>query len=173
MPVSAFMRASPLSLIASVLVLWVAPAGADTTITFTRSEIDQMANLWETDCLAVSPFADTQYPTYATSWQYIFPHSSVSGDGDIHIDMAVDSSGTGKTGNNTGASPIVSEVINATPAQLTALSSRNASRAVLVAHLFGQRHRSLRPAPAPPPSRNSSTLRCHDPRATDSRSVQL
>jgi len=63
------------------------------------------------------PLANSQYPTYTTNWQYIFPHTSISADGDIHIDMAVDSAGSGSSGNNTGESPIISEVINATSTQ--------------------------------------------------------
>ena len=105
-------------------------ARGNTSITFTRSEISQMANLWETDSAAISPLADAQYPTYTTNWQFIFPHSGISGDGDIHTDMAVDSLGNGKTGNNTGASPIICEVINATSAQLSALTSRNARQEI-------------------------------------------
>ena len=89
-----------------------------------------MALLWETDTLTVSPLADAQYPAYGTSaWQYIFPHSNISADADVHTDMAVDSSGTGSSGNNTGASPIVCEVINATSTQLTHLQSLGATRA--------------------------------------------
>ncbi len=84
-----------------------------------------MAGLWETDSIALTPLANSQYPAYSSNWQFIFPHTSVSGDGDIHSDMAVDSSGTGKAGNNSGASPIVTEVINATSAQLTALNTRS------------------------------------------------
>jgi subtilisin-like proprotein convertase family protein len=89
-----------------------------------------MAGLWETDCLTISPLANAQYPTYTTNWQYIFPHNSISDDGDVHIDMAVNSSGSGSSGNNTGASPIVCEVINATPGQLNHLNSLNADRAI-------------------------------------------
>src|SRR5439155_7163748 len=92
--------------------------------TNTRPEIGLMASLWEADSLQVSPLADAQYPQFGSSlWQYIFPHSSISADGDIHIDMAIDSSGTGRNGNNTGNSPIISEVVNATTAQLSHLLS--------------------------------------------------
>ena len=83
-----------------------------------------MASLWEADSIQISPLADAQYPQFGTSsWQYIFPHSSISADGDVHIDMAVDASGTGSTGNNTGESPIIAEVINAVASQLTHLQS--------------------------------------------------
>lgn len=89
-----------------------------------------MALLWETDTIAISPLADSQYPTYGTSlWQYIFPHASISGDDDVHADMGVDGVGTGSSGNNTGASPIVCEVINATSTQLNHLQSLDGARA--------------------------------------------
>src|SRR5207249_6554831 len=79
---------------------------ATTTVTNTRPEIAQMAGLWEADSIQISPLANAQYPQFGTNnWQFIFPHSSISSDGDIHIDMAVDASGTGSTGNNTGESP--------------------------------------------------------------------
>ena len=100
-----------------------------TSIIFTRSEIAQMAALWETDTIAISSLANSQYPTYTTNWQYIFPHTSISADGDVHIDMAVDVAGTGSSGNNTGASPIVCEVINAVSADLSHLGSLNAAHA--------------------------------------------
>jgi len=89
-----------------------------------------MALLWETDTIAISPLADSQYPTYGSSlWQYVFPHTNISGDGDVHTDMGVDSSGTGSSGNNTGASPIVCEVINATSTQLNHLQSVDGAQA--------------------------------------------
>src|SRR4051812_3495995 len=86
-------------------------AQASTNITFTRAEVDQMAGLWETDTIAISALANSQYPAYTTNWQYIFPHGSISADGDIHTDMAVNSSGSGSSGNNISESPIISEVI--------------------------------------------------------------
>src|SRR5207249_7962389 len=79
---------------------------ATTTVTNTRPEVAQMAGLWEADSVQISALANAQYPQFGTNnWQFIFPHSSISSDGDIHIDMAVDASGTGSTGNNTGESP--------------------------------------------------------------------
>src|ERR1043166_3301393 len=124
------MRA-PYCLLVALLVLPGTPEIPTTTsITFTRAQVTQMAGLWETDCLTISPLANAQYPTYTTNWQYIFPHNSISDDGDVHIDMAVNSSGSGSSGNNTGASPIVCEVINATPGQLNHLNSLNADRAI-------------------------------------------
>src|SRR5437016_8039235 len=91
-----------------------------TVMTNTRPEIAQMAGLWEVDSVQISPLANAQYPTFTATWEYIVPHTSFSADGDIHNNMAVDSSGAGSTGNNGGtASPIVAEIINATQAQLT------------------------------------------------------
>jgi len=89
-----------------------------------------MAGLWETDTVAISPLANTQYPSLSGTWDFIFPHTGISADADIHSDMAINSSGSGSSGNNTGASPIVCEVINATQTQLshlTGLSSQQAS----------------------------------------------
>jgi hypothetical protein len=116
------------------LLAWLGAAAtsvtASTTITFTRTEVNNMAALFETDCVSVSPLPNAQYPTVAGTWDFIFPHSSISSDADIHIDMAINSSGTGMTSNNTGASPLICEVINATSAQLshlTGLSNQQAS----------------------------------------------
>src|SRR3954451_16346246 len=96
---------------------------ASTPITFTRSDLTMMAGLWETDTVAISLLATAQYPTFSGTWNFIFPHGSISADADIHTDMAVNSSGNGSSGNNTGASPIVCEVINATASQLSHLGS--------------------------------------------------
>jgi PKD repeat protein len=83
-----------------------------------------MARLWEVDTIQISPLADAQYPTYGSNtWQYIFPNSSASTDGDLHHALAIDSSGTGRTGNNIGNSPIVGEVVNATSAQISYINS--------------------------------------------------
>lgn len=103
---------------------------ASTAITFTRAEVTQMAGLWETDPLAISSLANGQYPTYTTGWQFIFPHTSISGDGDVHSDMAVNSSGSGSSGNNTGASPIVCEIINATQTNLSHVDSLSGRQAI-------------------------------------------
>src|SRR5438477_8601545 len=113
-----------------LLPLLSATASAATSITFTRAEIDEMARIWETDSVAISPLANAQYPQFSGDWQFVFPHTSISDDGDIHIDMALDAAGTGKTGNNTGASPIIAEVTNASPAQLNHLVSLTGSQAV-------------------------------------------
>src|SRR5256885_11173384 len=122
------MSARPYLLIA-FLVLTPPEIPTTTNITFTRAEITQMAGLWETNCLSITPLANAQYPAYTANWQYIFPHTSISADGDIHTDMAVDSSGTGSNGNNTGESPIICEGINAATAQLGHLNSLTAAAA--------------------------------------------
>src|ERR1041385_6635907 len=82
-----------------------------------------MASLWESDSVEISALANAQYPQFTDDWQYIFPHKAISDDGDIHIDMAVDAAGDGRTGNNAGASPIVEEIVNATGRQLTQLTN--------------------------------------------------
>lgn len=84
--------------------------------------------------------------------QFIFPHTTISDDRDIHIDMAVDAAGTGRTGNNTGASPIVCEVTNASSARLSYLNARTGRQAT-VRGIFrfytehaAERHFELHPA---------------------------
>jgi hypothetical protein len=86
-----------------------------TTITNTRPEIAQMAGYWEVDSVQISALANAQVPsTCAGSWEYMQPSGSTASDGDEHINMAVDSSGTGATCNNLGSeSEIVAEIINA------------------------------------------------------------
>jgi hypothetical protein len=126
-------------------------ARATTTFTFTRDEVNTMANLWETDSVSVSPLPNAQYPTVAGTWDFVFPHSSISADADIHVDMAISGSGTGASSNNAGASPLICEVINATPAQLSHLSSLNALQATfrgifrLYTEHAGERHFELHP----------------------------
>jgi hypothetical protein len=119
------------SLITVLVYLGVALpfAAADTPISFTRAEVSTMANLFETDTITVSPLANSQYPNIAGTWDFIFPHTGISSDGDVHTDMAISASGTGSTGNNTGASPIVCEVINATQTQLSYLDSLSGHQA--------------------------------------------
>src|SRR5256885_9694946 len=144
------MSARPYLLIA-FLVLTPPEIPTTTNITFTRAEITQMAGLWETNCLSITPLADSQYPAYTTNWQYIFPHASISSDGDIHTDMAVDNSGTGSNGNNTGESPIICEVINATTTQLSHLDSLTGAAAIFrgIFRFYtehpGERHFELHP----------------------------
>ncbi len=106
-----------------------ASVAASTTIQFTRAEIAQMAGLWETDTLAISGLANAQYPQFSSGWQFIFPHRSISGDGDIHVDMGLDSAGTGAAGNNTSESPIICEVINAKSSQLSELMAQTGRQA--------------------------------------------
>lgn len=126
-------------------------ANGNTAITFTRDEVNTMASLWETDCVSVSPLPNAQYPTVAGTWDFILSHSSISSDGDIHIDMAINSIGTGATGNNTGASPLICEVINATSTQLSHLSSLNNQQATFrgifrfYTEHSGERHFELHP----------------------------
>jgi len=116
--------------IALALLLPLSAAWATTTMNLTREDVATMATLWETDCLIVSPFANEQYPTYTSDWEFIFPHTSISSDGDIHTDMAVDSSGSGSTGNNIGESPIVGEVVNGTNTELTHLEGLTRAEAI-------------------------------------------
>jgi len=124
---------------------------AGTTITLTRTDVSNMANLWETDCVSVSSLVNEQYPSVAGTWDYIFPHSNISSDGDIHIDMAINASGTGSTSSNTGASPLICEVINSTSSQLNHLTSL-AGQAAMFRGIFrfytehaGERHFELHP----------------------------
>src|SRR5947209_2118467 len=136
---------------AALCLLAGSVATATTNITFTRDEVAQMAALWETDCITISPLANTQYPTYTSNWQYIFPHTTISADGDIHTDMAVNSSGTGSSGNNTGEAPIICEVTNATTTQLSYLDSPTGDAAIfrgifrLYTEHLGERHFELHP----------------------------
>ena len=138
------------------LALWslvgASSASASTSITFTRDDVAQMATLWETDTIAISSLADSQYPVYTATWQYIFPHTNISGDGDNHTDMAVDAAGTGKAGNNTGASPIVCEIVNTNSSQVSHLISLNGRQAIFrgifrfYTEHAGERHFELHPS---------------------------
>jgi hypothetical protein len=80
-----------------------------------------MAVLWETDCVSVSSLPNNQYPNVAGTWDYIVPHTTISSDGDIHVDTAIDGAGDGAASNNVGESPLICEVINATSNQLNHL----------------------------------------------------
>ena len=124
---------------------------AETPITLTRDEISAMSRLWETDTLSVSPLVNAQYPQFPGAWQFIFPHTNISDDRDVHIDMAIDANGTGRTGNNIGASPIVCELTNASSPQLSSLLSLSGQRATFrgifrfyTEHAF-ERHFELHP----------------------------
>src|SRR5439155_22834432 len=90
---------------------------ATTTVTNTRPEIAQMAGLWEADSVQISALANAQYPTYTTNWEYIVPHGSPAGDGDLHIDMAVDAAGNGANSNNNHNSPKIAEIGNVSSPQ--------------------------------------------------------
>ena len=93
-----------------------------------------MASLWEVDPIQISALANAQYPTIGGgtgTWQFIFPDSGTSADGDIHVNMAINSGGTGRTGANSGESPIVPEVINATNPQLTTIDGLNSSQTIV------------------------------------------
>src|SRR5205823_7479634 len=83
--------------------------------------------------------------------QFIFVRNGLASDAAIHVDMAVDASGTGTNGNNTGSAPIVAEIVNATSAQLDELKGRRGERAKTkgifrfhTEHL-GERHFELHP----------------------------
>ena len=114
----------------AAFVACLSVAEASTIVTNTRAEVSFMASLWETDSVQISGLTDAQYPQVGTNnWQYIFPFSYIIGDGDIHVQTAVDSSGTGTTING-GFSPNIGEIINATGAQLSHIDSLNATRAI-------------------------------------------
>ena len=93
-----------------------------------------MASLWEVDPIQISALANAQYPSIGggtSTWQFIFPSFGTAADGDIHVNMAIDSSGTGKTGGNSSESPIVPEVINATSTNLTIIDGLNGQQAIV------------------------------------------
>lgn len=148
---SSFLRVKPAAISALTLFFALLQASADTPITFTRDEITAMSRLWETDTLAISPLTNAQYPQFSGAWQFIFPHTSISDDRDVHVDMAIDAAGTGRTGNNTGASPIVCELTNATSQQLSSLLSLSGQRATFrgifrfYTEHFAERHFELHP----------------------------
>jgi hypothetical protein len=128
------------------------PLFATTIETNSRVEVSFMASLWETDTITISPLANAQYPLFSTDWQYIFPHANFAADGDIHCDMAVNAAGFGSTNNNSGESPIIVEVVNATSSQLNNLHALNAARVRprgifrLYTEHTGERHFELHPA---------------------------
>jgi len=138
----------------AALLIWVAAlttAHANTSITFSRSDIASMATLWETDCVSVSSLANNQYPNVAGVWDFIVPHTSISADGDIHVDMAIDAAGDGAASNNTGESPLICEVINANSSQLSHLGGLTNQRATFrgifrfYTEHAGERHFELHP----------------------------
>lgn len=121
-----FLARSGFAVLAAAIV---SSASAETAITLARSDVAVMAKLWETDTVTVSPLVNAQYPQFSGDWQFIFPHSTISDDGDIHVDMALDPGGTGANGNNIGASPLICEVTNASATQLKYLTSLTRQRA--------------------------------------------
>ena len=126
-------------------------AVAATPVTFTRDEVDAMSRLWETDTLTISSLANTQYPQFTGAWQFIFPHSTISDDRDIHVDMGLEVGGNGSSGSNTGASPIVCELTNAVASQLNELVARRGQQATFrgifrfYTEHFAERHFELHP----------------------------
>ena len=120
----------PRRIFAIVFLLVGSQVARATIVTNTRSEIAQMAGFWEVDTTQVSPLANAQYPTIGggtSTWQYIFAQTSASTDGDLHHALAINSSGTGQTGNNIGNSPIVAEIVNVTGSQISTVSSLSAA----------------------------------------------
>jgi PKD repeat protein len=117
--------------ITAVVVGVVFPLIAQATLfTNTRPEIAQMAGLWEVTTIQISPLINAQYPNIGggtSSWEYTFANTSASSDGDLHHAMAINSSGTGQTGNNVGNSPCVSEIVNSSAyiSTVTAISAAN------------------------------------------------
>jgi PKD repeat protein len=108
-------------------------ARAQTIETNTFAEINLMATMWEGNPSQITSLVNTQYPAYnGDTWQYIFPVNSIESDGDIHTDMAVNSSGSGKSGNNDDESPIICEIVNATSAQLSHVTSLSSAQALPV-----------------------------------------
>ncbi len=112
----------PKRVYAIVVLLCCASIARATTITNTRPEIAQMAGYWEVDSVQISALANAQLilnasPSCTTtgSWEYMDPSGSTASDGDEHINMSLDSSGTGANCNNlhNGDSEIVAEIINA------------------------------------------------------------
>ncbi len=109
-------------------------APAQTVITNTFAEVSRMASLWEVDPVQISSLANAQYSSVGggtSTWQFIFPAFLLAADGDIHVNMGIDTNGTGSTSGNQGESPIVPEVINATAAQLTTIDSLNGSQTIV------------------------------------------
>jgi PKD repeat protein len=93
-----------------------------TIITNTRPEIAQMAGYWEVDSVQISALANAQlilnaYPSCSTtgSWEYMQPSGTTATDGDEHINVVLDASGTGVNCDNlhNSESEIVAEIINA------------------------------------------------------------
>ncbi|HXI85687.1 MAG TPA: PKD domain-containing protein [Verrucomicrobiae bacterium] len=95
-----------------IVLLCCSQVARATVITNTRPEIAQMAGYWEVDSVQISPLANSLYPQFTNTWEFMQPSGSTATDGDEHFNMAQNASGTGATGGNAGESPIVAEIIN-------------------------------------------------------------
>ena len=105
----------PRCIYAAVVLLTYSQVALATILTNSRPGIAQMAGYWEVDSVQISSLVNSNYPLFATNWEFMQPSGSTASDGDEHINMCVDASGTGSTGNNLGTeSPLVAEIINAT-----------------------------------------------------------
>ncbi len=114
------------------MAMCVGVTRAQTVETNTFADVNLMATLWEVDSLQVSPLANGQYPSIGGGtnlWQFTFPSGSINSDGDEDIEMAINSSGTGDNGGNEGYSPIHTEIINITSAQVSHLNSLSGKQA--------------------------------------------
>ena len=111
---------APFTAMSLVVLLLVSPplVFAQTHVTFTKTDSSQMANMFMvTDSRTLSPLATEQYPSRnGLTYIYFQNASYAASDGDCHIDLAFDSSGTGAhdTCCGSGDSPITAEVLNAT-----------------------------------------------------------
>src|SRR5580658_7222067 len=117
-----------LLLVLGAMTLCSGVVSAQTVITNTRVQVAQMAGLWEVDSLQVSPFANQQYPSVGSGtnlYQFLFPSGNINSDGDEDIETGINSGGTGKNAGNQGYSPIHTEIINITSAQVSHLNGLN------------------------------------------------
>jgi len=90
-----------------------------------------MAGYWEVDSVQISSLVNSNYPLFATNWEFMQPSGSTASDGDEHINMCVSSNGTGATGNNLGTeSPLVAEIINASGSLLSSVNTHAKSRGI-------------------------------------------
>lgn len=145
--------------LAAIILLSSAVAvNAATSFVTTRAHLTSMAGLWETtgSNATVDTLISEQYPTYLTSalWQYVFRHASISSDGDLHMDLAINAAGDGSVANNIGSSPIIAEIINANSGIITQLDTDDATSAnpLTVSGIFrywtehfSERHYELHP----------------------------
>jgi len=113
-------RSSGLLVAAAVALSAPRLAQAQTVITFTRADILYMANTFMVgDSRTLSAMAKEQYPSRAgwtTPYNFFQNPTYTAADGDLHVDLALDASGTGAfdTCCGTGDSPITGEILNAT-----------------------------------------------------------